>query len=360
MNQRTFIVLKYLLHYKYDLIDLFVKNMNRKAISECLIRILTSNTDDIKEGSNFKIDIIDKILTSVSETNAEHNENHENNENDEEDSIETVEKIENISLLLLECLSNKKFYTLFMTNINLLKKLNCVVFSHLKDESCAKETIKILIKINENIIKDFGSQAVTPSFNQEFANFAFDFKMFSTEDNSNNQKATDNFDLQGHLEAIIEILSEGAVNIANEFVSNPNKQHENEISTTFERKRTILGSKKLLEFEYLKTFVDILINGYANDLYTDKIINNFENLIRSNFFKIAIEHFYTHEFNNIFQKLFEQLFILACNKHSPEILVKHIFGGEDQHEGLIHSPCDFLASIILHCDSDENLKFQFK
>jgi hypothetical protein len=278
----------------------------------------------------------------------------------QQDILDIYEKIEIISNLFTQCLSNKIFYNLFMTNSSLLTKLNNLISSNFKSEMNSKELITILIKINENILKEFGNQ-VTPVFTQENQAFMFNLNNFDDDNNQNSNdfnKSTEKFDLQTYMESIIDTIAESTNNITHDFVFGF-KNNKFLINTTFDRPKSILGGKILVELEYVKSIVDILINAMAKGLFVDKLNNIFLKIIKNNFFIKAIEYFYSHEFNNSYQKLFEQLIILITNKYSPKNLLEYVFSTEDNNASTASS-CNFLNSVISHCNSQENLKFTFK
>lgn len=103
---------------------------------------------------------------------------------------------------------------------------------------------------------------------------------------------------------------------------------------------------RLCEFEYFKTVVDILINAYASNLFVEKLDVCLDKILESKILEVAISSFFEFEFNNLYQKLFEQLIILINNKYTPGKLVKKIYEG-----------CDFLNAIVNKCEQD--LKFKF-
>lgn len=76
-----------------------------------------------------------------------------------------------------------------------------------------------------------------------------------------------------------------------------------------------------MEVEYFKNILEILINSIALsynprlDVYIDKIVE-------LNIFDILLKYFIEFEFNNIYQKLFEDIFVLLTNKYTPERLLK--------------------------------------
>jgi len=62
LNIRGAILLKYLFVHKPNFLFAFTKHLNRKSITECINRILTSYTDDITDSMTMKISLIEKIM----------------------------------------------------------------------------------------------------------------------------------------------------------------------------------------------------------------------------------------------------------------------------------------------------------
>ncbi len=57
----------------------------------------------------------------------------------------------------------------------------------------------------------------------------------------------------------------------------------------------------------------------------DRLNENVKNIIETVLFKKAIEYFFEFDLNNLYQKLFEQLISLTCNRYACKLLIDHIF-----------------------------------
>ena len=135
MNIKSNLMVKYIFQQRQDVIDHLVKHINRRAITECVQRLLVAYTEEITNGTEFKRNIVDKLFTHI-----------ERNELD-------LDEISNITDTIIESLSNRKFYSIFKAHPELLEKLYSVIKSQLSNKDVSRELIKIITKINENLRK---------------------------------------------------------------------------------------------------------------------------------------------------------------------------------------------------------------
>jgi hypothetical protein len=80
--------------------------------------------------------------------------------------------------------------------------------------------------------------------------------------------------------------------------------------------------------EYFKNILDILINSFALS-YNSRLDTYIEKIVELNPFELLINYFEEFEFNNIYQRLFEDIIILLLNKQVPEKLMKCFFIDND-------------------------------
>ena len=92
--------------------------------------------------------------------------------------------------------------------------------------------------------------------------------------------------------------------------------------------------------------MDITINSYAL-CYNTRISQHIERIRELNPFNLMIDHFFEFEFNNVFQKLFEQIVVLISNLHTPTRLIDLIF-----------VKCDFIKKFVEN--SVNKYTFRFK
>ena len=273
LNQRQGVVMKYILVTKPEILKNFTKHLNRKSIVECMYKILISYSDDIPKSLDIKISFLKMIIDGF---------------NPEDEEIVT-----NICDLIIDLFSVRKMYILFITNKNIFQMIFDFVLSNINNDSF-KHLIKILIKTNENILKDFGSNIVTPTFTfnetQElFFNFTYNVNnLISGINNYNSQEAAEEAispqNLSQQLLLIFNTLTQATQVILKNFVEYDKADNPYELETTFGVTVKMLGTKRLLEIEYIRTILEILINTYASahlftetldlDIIIDKIIES--------------------------------------------------------------------------------------
>jgi hypothetical protein len=263
-----------------EIMNLFVRHINRKSITECIYKILISFSDDIPNALEIKISFLQKIIEAF---------------NPEDDEVVT-----NVCDLILDMFTVRKMYVLIITNKNIFKMIFDFVLGNINNNSF-KHLIKILIKANENILKDFGTNLVTPTFTcnetQElFFNFTYNVSNLVSGNTTYNSQAEPQEDpqiniqnLQQQFQLIFATLTQSTEIILNNFVEQDNKE-QTEMETTFGINVKMLGTKRLLEIEYIRSILEILVNAYANEVFSENldlyIIE--DKIIESKFFASAL------------------------------------------------------------------------
>ena len=192
-------------------------------------------------------------------------------------------------------------------------------------------------------------------------------------------KQVESLDFKDNL-YILETLASNLEPMIKDYIEDESSQ---KIVSTFDRTVKILGSKRLLEFEYIKNIFEILLLSLNNKIFefsvsnttlsqqsttanndvdtqslseyeTDlvnknseiyKIFHMFsEKLIEFNFFSKSIENFFYFEWNNSYQRHFEDFMVVVINSNA-DYIVEHIF-----------STLNFLENILEHSLS---MKFVF-
>ncbi len=283
MNNRQAIIMRYILVSRPEIMNLFVRHINRKSIIECIYKILISFADDIPNALELKINFLQKIIDAF---------------NPEDEEIVT-----NVCDLILDMFTVRKMYVLIITNKNIFKMIFDFVLGNINNNSF-KHLIKILIKANENILKDFGTNLVTPTFTcnetQElFFNFTYNVSNLVSGNTTYNSQAEPQEEppiniqnLQQQFQLIFATLTQSTEIILNNFVEQDNKEQP-EMETTFGINVKMLGTKRLLEIEYIRSIMEILVNAYANEVFSENldlyIIE--DKIIESKFFASALVSF---------------------------------------------------------------------
>ncbi len=303
-----------------------INHLNRRGIGECVKNILLFN-QDIQDLDSLKISFCGKILNEL------------NNTDDKEKYI-------CITDTLINSISTKEFFNLFMSNQDLLKLLFSILYKNLNNNN-SSSLFTLLITINENILSNFDN-LVTANLIQEnpmdiFSNL-YSYNNYMEEDKNFNEKNSDN--LKNNINNLFNSLKESNFN----FLEDLNQFDNEEILTTFQTKQKKLGSKKISQIEYFRTIIDIIINSNSNSFYQNEI----EELIKiandKKIFWNINDIFFNYEFNNIFQIYYLQIIKSILNKFTPELLVKYFF---------IENERKLIQLLIEHLINNEKFNFGF-
>jgi len=152
---------------------------------------------------------------------------------------------------LLDLFVGRKLYFLLISNQTLLTKVFDLCLANIKNDSF-KGLIKILIKINENILKDFGSNIVTQQLgNTENQEFFFNYQVNNLissnnnyqNENEENSVSTEN--MKSQLDLIFANLIRSTTAIIEDFIDDNFKEI---LHTTYDKKQQMLGSKKYIYY----------------------------------------------------------------------------------------------------------------
>ena len=301
------IIMSYMFNYHPEYLTGLINHLNRRGIGECVKNILLFN-QDIQDLDSLKISFCQKIINELNNTN-----------NDD--------KFVWITDTLINSISNKDFFNLFMSNIDLLKLIFSILYKNLNNNNNCRALLNLLIKINENILSNFDN-LVTANLIQEnpmdiFSNM-YSYNNYMEEDKNFNEKNFDN--LKNNISNLFNSIKESNFN----FLEDLNQFDEGEMLTTFQTTQKKLGLKKLSQIEYFRTFIDIIINSNSNIFFQNEI----EELIKiandKKIFWNINDIFFNYEFNNIFQIYYLQIINSILNKFSPELLVKYFFNNNER------------------------------
>ena len=131
------------------------------------------------------------------------------------------------------------------------------------------------------------------------------------------------------------------------------KQNNNDefVSTYLENQEKI-GIKKITQTEYLKTFVDIIVNSNGSKYHEEKIEQLVKLANEQKIFWNLHDLFFRFPFSNIFQIYYSQIVNIILNENSPNYLVDAFFTENvDKKRNLIDLYIDNIIS---------NMKFVFK
>jgi hypothetical protein len=183
----------------------------------------------------------------------------------------------------------------------------------------------VLNKFNENFLKEMHGIATVNTYVSNYdSNFSIPNFNFEEETGlfSKNASNNDEFDLNSY-SFIFDILSESFEVVIKDFMSpNPN---ETLVDNTLKQKHKLLGLKKIFELDYIKDILEIVINAESINYSNPKLNEIIEKAIVSNVFKKMIEYFYEHQWNNMYQKSFDNVVSILLNKYTNKKLAKNFF-----------------------------------
>ena len=338
-------MIQYLLDYpnkkEFDIINLFIKHMNRKSMCNIIQQLLPFDDEMISKLHEKKIDLLLNVLKELDNTEERNN-----------------------YICICECIcnviNNRQFFDLFMTKKELLEKIYNILFK-CKINDKYNSIMKLLIEINKSIIQHF--PVLYTEENDENNNnnnnnnndllplntdtgYSIDKSISSTEVNIEN--------LKKYLLALFELLEKNKFEFLDDFKcinADKNKNNEEFVSTYMENQKKI-GMKKILETEYLKTFIYIIINSYASKYHENKIENLINIGIDKNIFWNLHDLFFGFPFSNIFQIYYDRIMINVINENSPNSLIDAFFTENiDNKRNLIEL---YINKII------SDIKFEFK
>jgi len=111
--------------------------------------------------------------------------------------------------------------------------------------------------------------------------------------------------------------------ISKDFMSEKNNNIN--ITNTICENFQILGYKKIIEMEYLKDVLEIIINAESINFQVEKLNDIIEITIENNVFKKMMEYLTTYQWNNMYQKSFENIANLLLNKYTNKKLINYFY-----------------------------------
>jgi len=252
LNFKKASLIKYIYKQNIYILDKMIRNVQRKSICDCLCKLLTMHIDEasIPNASKIKNEIIKKIFLGLREFD--------------------VEGLTNVSEMIIECLKNKQFYFNFISDCKIFQIIKDLLintnnsnyelsvltdyadFPKVNKNEIYKNLLKILNKLNENILNDFGASIVTSALNNESELNAFNFQSINLDTGINAMidedleiNKVEPLEIKVKLENIYNILCEISYTIIHEYNNSERDVVENKtITTTYDVNKRILGTKR--------------------------------------------------------------------------------------------------------------------
>ena len=332
-------IVKYLLDYpkkdEFDILNLFVKHMNRKSMCNIIQKLLIFDDEAMSKFDEKKIDLLAKIFNELEITDDKN-------------------KYECISECVCTLMGNRQFFDLFMSKKDLLEKIYYIIYN-CKNNDKYIYIIKILIRINENIMQHFPVH-FTENPNENNNN---DLNQLNIDTCASIDKSLsspeDNIDiLKKCLLTLFDCIEKNKFEFFNSFGNKNNEAKDNndEFISTYMEKQKKLGMKNIVQTVYLKTLIDIFVNSYASKYHENKIEQLIKIGAEKNIFWNLHDLFLNYPFSNIFQIYYIQIVKIIVNENSPKCLIdEFITETSNKKRNLIEI---FINKII------SEMKFNFK
>ena len=321
INVHLIKIVDYLFNYpnkdKLDILDLLVKNMNRKSMCNIIQKLLLFDEDFNSNLEEKKMYLLEKILQELDETN-------------EKNKYECI--CESLSYIM----TNKQFFDLFMKKPNLLEMLYTTLINSKQNTYKVNSIIKLLTKINENILQHFeikytqtipDNNSTLMSLNMDICNISHNKSLSSPEDSN-----TEN--LKNFLLSLFNILEKNNFSFLSDLGGCTQEENVEFISTYLEPQKKI-GIKKIIQTEYIKTILDILVNSYASG-YHQNLIEKLINIANNQkIFWNLHNLFFLFPFSNIYQNYYIQIMEIIINDKSPNCLIELFFTDKIENKNII-------------------------
>ncbi len=348
LKDKPEILLGYIFNKKPEIIQKLIIHINRKAIGNTIENFILNLNDDIFLLSN---DYIIKICKSLIEGL---------------NNVETDERgVEVICDLLINSMvtSSKNNLSLFLNAEGLMEKLEEIIEKFLNEKKDDKVTylLKLLIKINDTLLKDFENK-VTKNFTfDETENEIINIIRSIDRGGSAYDALTNKSDFSGvgtsflkkNPERLIKLIDKNMEIIINDIMKDDEDKKEEVIINVFSDKKTKkFGVKSLYEWELLRTTLDIYVNFYAIDEQKDNIDLSIKKISESKIFSKFIQLYFYYTMNNIFQNRVNEIVSIIINEKAPSVLVKSLFEIEDDFSK------NFISLLVNNIINNPNFSYE--
>ena len=331
----------------FDILSLLLNLLNKKGICEIIQKLLFCETENISELENKKINLIQNIMKEFKVT---------------KDNLKYI----SICNTLCNTLSNKSFFIFFMNNRNLVQILFELTNNDndKKDFNKDKDILNLYININENILKNL-ERKYTPDIYRESQNDFLNSKekdMNNSIDEDKKYNALFQSNIKDILKLLFNLLKKNEFNFLSDFYKDKNDESKNgQFISTYQQKQKKLGMNKLLQVEYIRTLLDLIINSYASNFHKKDLQELISILDKKKIFCFLHEIFFNFPFCNIFQIYYIQIIDIITNIYTPNYLVNcFIIGNNNINNSVDCNKKNLISLIIEHMIQKNEFIFNSK
>ena len=329
-------IVQYIFDYpkksKFDVLDSIVVNLNRKSMGSIVNKLLLFSDEGI-DLNDKKMLLVQRMLEEL-------------------EKCTEKDKYECICEVLASTLTNKTFYISLMSNQKLVELLFSLLEKSVDNPKKLISIINLLIKVNENVLKNFSSTCtknLTPENPLDFMSlFNYD-NSYPLDEKQINKEEMDEIN-KNVLLSLFNTLKKTEFKFLEDLgVYN---QDNEEFLTTYQQKQKKIGMKKLAQIEFLRTILDIFVNSYYNKFHETEIEELIKIIKDKNIFYNCHKLFFDFPFSNIYQAYYNQIIEIVMNQNAPECLVEYFFKYSDE-KGEKNLVTDLMEHFF------NNMKFTF-
>ena len=342
LNSQPAKIVPYIFDYpkknEFDLINLLVKNMNRKSMGEIVNKLLLFQEEGMEDFLQRRLELLEKVFEELKLSNEE-------------------DKYKCICSSLITVFYDKEFFGEFMKETKFLDIIYTILDQAQNDSKKLIEVLHLLVNIHENILKNFDGR-VTVSLAQENP---MDFLsmlggIYGMEETPQLEKSPELEQVVGKCcVTLLELIKKNEFNFIKD-LDDFSSQENNTFMPTYLKEQKKLGMKKLAQIEFFRTILDLVVNVYSK--YEDKEIKD----LILDIIKIAQEKklfwkihqiFFDFPFCNIYQTYYSQIMDIILNENAPEEIIKNVLieKGEKEEKNLVSI---FMDKML------KKMEFQFK
>ena len=314
LNSQSTKIVQYLFDYpkknEFDVLGLIIKNMKRKSMGELVNKLLLFQDEGADDFIPKKFELLEKVLEELKETKEE-------------------DKYECICATLETTFYNKGFFIEFMKETKFLDLLYVILEKSQEDPKKLIAVLRLLINVHENILKNVEDRITVSVAQENPMDFLSMFNGTYGLDEANTK------DLNPELQTIVDKVFENLItlikksnfNFMNDLDDYSAKENS-EFMSTYQVPQKKLGMKKLLQIEFFRSILDILVNAYAKydiDEIRDSIINIINIAQEKKLFWKMHKLFFDFPFCNLYQSFYIQIIDIILNEQSPKELINYTF-----------------------------------
>ena len=248
---------------------------------------------------------------------------------------------------------NKSFVNDFMKEEKFIEKLYNILDESGELPKKQIAVMKLLIRINENILKNIEGRCTTPVEQENPMEIINMFNNYGMEDNNNKDVDADmNQIIKKIMVNLFNCLEKNKFNFLDDLDDCSSKENS-EFKTTYLMNQKKMGMKKIAQIELFRTIIDIIVNGYSKCNMEEQSLKLLDIIKEKKLFGKINKLFFDFPFCNLYQAYYSQIIDIAINELSPKILIESVFEekNEKEEKNLIQTLID---------NSLNNIKFTFE